>query len=203
LTISIGKTLVKQNTLKPLINKSIPPCIHHQATVALSYYPELSKTPIAFKFKKNIQKSTMQAQPVFKSLLKPRSQRAYIILIAETFTIADTSYTTADMPEDIMIGWLGHELGHIMDYTQRSALNLIGFGLGYLFSHRYIKKAERTADTYAVNHGMEQYILKTKDFILNQAGVPKKYKDRIKRLYLSPEEIMELVESRDSALIPK
>ncbi len=185
-----------------MINKTIPPSIRDQATVALSYYPELRETPIAFKFKKNIQKSTMQAQPVFTTLFRPRSQRAYVILIAETFIIADTSYKTVEIPEDIMIGWLGHELGHIMDYTQRSALNLIGFGLGYIFSNRYIKKAERTADTYAVNHGMEKYILKTKDFILNQAGVPKKYKDRIKRLYLSPEEIMELVASRDSALIP-
>jgi len=44
---------------------------------------------------------------------------------------------------------------------------------------------------------MEDYILKTKDFILNNADITKSYKDRIKKYYLSPEEIMHLVEERE------
>lgn len=45
---------------------------------------------------------------------------------------------------------------------------------------------------------MESYILKTKDFILNNADVSEVYKKRIKRYYLSPEEIMVLVEERNN-----
>jgi hypothetical protein len=44
---------------------------------------------------------------------------------------------------------------------------------------------------------MENYILKTKDFILNNADVSQTYKNRIKKYYLSPEEIMELIAERD------
>jgi hypothetical protein len=169
-----------------------------EAKIALSHYPELSTTPIEFKFKKHIQKSTMQAQPKFSSVFKRKKHRFYKILISEKIKIADSVYFTKDMPSEIMIGWLGHELGHVMDFEKRSGLNLIGFGIGYLTSKKFIRGAECRADSYAVHHGMEKYILATKEFILEKAGLSQKYVDRIKNLYLSPEEIMMLVEERDA-----
>tara|TARA_R110002051_G_scaffold16926_1_gene50348 strand:+ start:18085 stop:18651 length:567 start_codon:yes stop_codon:yes gene_type:complete len=175
----------------------IPDVIESESRIALSHYPELANTAIEFKFKKNIKKSTMQAQPKFSSVFKSKKNRSYKILISERIKIADKVYYTKDMPSEIMIGWLGHELGHVMDFEQRSGLNLIGFGIGYLTSKKYIRGAERRADLYAVTHGMETYILSTKEFILEKAGLTKKYVDRIKNFYLSPEEIMILVEERD------
>ena len=177
---------------------TIPNEIESEAKIALSHYPELATTPIEFKFKKQIQKSTMQAQPEFSSVFKRKKHRSYKILISEKIKIADSVYFTKDMPSEIMIGWLGHELGHVMDFEQRSGLNLIGFGIGYLTSKKYIRGAEHRADSYAVHHGMEKYILATKEFILEKAGLSQKYIDRIKNLYLSPEEIMMLVEERDA-----
>jgi hypothetical protein len=97
------------------------------------------------------------------------------------------------LPDDIMIGWIGHELGHIMDYEQRSKLGLISYGLSYVFSGEYRKKGELMADTYAVNHGLGNYILETKRFILDHAELPQDYKDKIERTYLSPDEIVEQV----------
>ena len=41
------------------------------------------------------------------------------------------------------------------------------------------------------------YILKTKNFILNHADITPIYKARIKKYYLSPEEIMELVNNQE------
>ncbi|TLP70627.1 hypothetical protein ES765_20680 [Maribacter sp. ACAM166] len=175
----------------------IPNEIASEAKIALSHYPELARTPIEFKFKKHIKKSTMQAQPKFLSVFKSKKNRAYKILISEKIKIVDSVYYTKDMPSEIMIGWLGHELGHVIDFEQRSGLNLIGFGISYLTSKKYIRGAERRADSYAVAHGMETYILATKEFILEKAGLSQKYVDRIKNLYLSPEEIMLLVEERD------
>jgi len=176
----------------------IPHEIKAEAIVALSYYPELANTSIEFKFKKHIKKSTMQAQPSFWSVFRSKKNRSYKILISEKIKIADSVYFTKDMPSEIMIGWLGHELGHVMDFEQRSGLNLIGFGIKYVTSKKYIRGAERRADAYAVNHGMESYILATKEFILERAGLTHKYIERIKNLYLSPEEIMTLVEERDA-----
>lgn len=177
-----------------LDNKVIPESILKEVTIALSHYPELADTPIEFKFKTNIKKSFMQAQPKFMDIFKNKKKRAYYVLISESVTIEGEEFTVAEVPIDVLIGWIGHELGHIMDYRERSGINMVGFGIRYMFSKGFIKEAERAADTYAVNHGMGNYILATKDFILNHTSLSENYKNRIKRLYMSPEEIMVLVD---------
>ena len=184
-------------------NKEIPLSIKDQVEVALTYYPQLKDTPIAFRFKKEIKKSTMQAQPTYASIFKSRKNRAYVILISEKFHIEEEEFSILDVEDDVLIGWIGHELGHVMDYRDRSTLNMISFALKYLFSTAHIQEVERAADTYAVKHGMYQYILATKNFILNNTSISPKYKNRIKRLYMSPEEIMELVNHLDIADVEK
>ena len=176
----------------------IPEIIKEEATTALSYYPELENTVIEFRFKKDIKKSTMLAQPVFWSLLNPRKKRKYLILMSRKFKISGKEFKTVNVDSDILIGWLGHELGHITDYKNRSSLNLIWFGIKYALSDNYIREAERAADAYAVTSGMEAYILKTKHFILNNAEIDAAYKARIKKYYLSPDEILLLVKAREA-----
>lgn len=177
-----------------LDNKIIPESILKEVTIALSHYPELADTPIEFKFKTNIKKSFMQAQPRFMDIFKNKKKRAYYVMISESVTIEGEEFTVSEVPTDVLIGWIGHELGHIMDYRERSGFNMVVFGVRYMFSKGFIKEAERAADTYAVNHGMGNYILATKDFILNHTSLSENYKNRIKRLYMSPEEIMVLVD---------
>lgn len=176
----------------------IPDIIKKEATKALSYYPKLKNTAIEFRFKNNIKKSTMLAQPVFCSLLKTRSKRKYLVLLSRKFKISGKEFKTVDVDSDILIGWLGHELGHISDYQNRSSLNLIWFGIKYALSDNYIKEAERAADYYAVASGMADYILNTKHFILNNADIEEAYKARIRKYYLSPDEILLLVKEREA-----
>ena len=175
-------------------NKIYPSLIEKQVVKALSYYPELQMTPIEFRFKASIKKSTMQAQPRFSKIFSKRKNREYLIFIKEKFELGDINTPIDNLPEDVMIGWLGHELGHIMDYEARTNTELVSFGINYLFSKKAIINAERTADRFAVEHGMKEYILKTKNFILNHADIPEKYKARIKKYYLSTEELMQLAE---------
>ncbi|MFN2261982.1 MAG: hypothetical protein ABR595_07970 [Psychroflexus sp.] len=174
----------------------MPKIISEEVEKALSYFPQLAAIPIEFKFKSDIKKSTMQAQPNFVSLLKPRTKREYFIFISEKFKISGKEFKTINVPTDVMIGWLGHELGHILDYQHRGKFNMIWFGLKYLYFEKHIVEAERAADTFAVEQGMADYILKTKDFILNHAEIEDNYKQRIKRYYLSPEEIMQIVQNK-------
>lgn len=174
-------------------NKVIPESIHQEVVEAISYFPELYDTPIEFKFKTNIKKSTMQAQPRFTSFFKSKHNRKYVIKISRNIQIDDEEFTIADIPSDVIVGWLGHELGHVMDYRERTNVGMLIFGIKYLFSSAHIKEVERAADTYAIAHGMGDYILKTKDFILENADISEKYKERIRRLYISPEEVMELI----------
>ena len=176
-----------------LDNKIIPESIEKEVLEALSFFPELYDTPIEFKFKDKIKKSTMQAQPKFSSILSSKENREYIILISRSIQIDHKDFTMKDIPSDVKVGWFGHELGHIMDYRNRTNLGMIIFGMKYLFSPNAIREIERTADTYAIAHGMGDYILKTKDFILENADISENYKARIRRLYISPEEVMEII----------
>lgn len=176
-----------------LDNKIIPENIKREVIEAISYYPELYDTAIEFKFKNNIKKSTMQAQPRFASFFKSKENREYVILISRNIQIEGEQFTIDDIPSDVIIGWIGHELGHVMDYRNRTNVGMLIFGLKYLFSSAHIKEVERAADTYAIAHGMGDYILKTKNFILDNANLSEKYKERIRRLYISPEEVMELI----------
>nr|WP_185739527.1 hypothetical protein [Gramella sp. Hel_I_59] len=175
-------------------NKIVPENIWRETYVALSHYPELKDTPIEFKFKKNIKKSFMQAQPKLSGFFKNRKNRSYVIYINEKFKIEDETFSVKDVPSEVLIGWLGHELGHVMDYRDRSAIDMLWFGIRYVTSNNYIREAERAADTYAVNHGLGQNIIATKDFILNHSKLSESYKSRIQDLYLSQEEIMVLID---------
>ncbi len=178
--------------------KIIPKSIEKEVLTALSFYPELRQVPIEFKFKKNIKKSVMLAQPTLGSIFKKKDQRGYKILISEEFKITGKKFRTIEVPSDVLIGWIGHELGHVRDYQERSALNLIGFGIRYVLLKEHVKKAERAADSFAVNKGMGDYIIRTKRFILDNADIDENYKNRIQEYYLSPEEIMEMVKKMDS-----
>ncbi|HET8830162.1 MAG TPA: hypothetical protein VFM79_12510 [Pelobium sp.] len=180
-------------------NKKIPKIIEESVLIALSYYPELIDTEIDFVFKKNIKKSVMQAQPKFSTLLRSKENRAFQINISAMFKLTNSATPIHQLPKNIMIGWIGHELGHVMDYKTRSLFSLLGFGAGYLFSERYVQKAERVADTFAVNHGLGFYIIETKRFILDQSDLPEKYKEKISRLYLSPDDIVEQVRKIEEA----
>ncbi len=181
-------------------NKIIPESILNEAKIALSYYPELEDVEIEFKFKEDIKKSFMQAQPKVSNLFKGRKHRSYYVFMSSKFAIEKEEFSMADVPPEVLIGWLGHELGHIVDYRDKSAMGLVIFGLRYITSANYIKRAERAADTFAVKGGMGEYILATKNFILNHSHLSDSYKARIARLYLSPDEILVLVNKLEADL---
>lgn len=188
------QSTMKQKDSLEFSNKIVPDIIWRETYVALSHYPELKDTPIEIRFKKNIKKSFMQAQPKISGLFKNRKNRSYFIFINEKFKIEDEIFDVTTVPSEVLIGWIGHELGHIMDYRDRSAVDLMWFGVKYITSKNYIREAERAADTYAVNHGLGENIIATKDFILNHSKLSDTYKNRIEDLYLSQEEIMVLIE---------
>ncbi|MFC3198307.1 hypothetical protein ACFOET_11850 [Parapedobacter deserti] len=184
---------IAQDLLSFGTNKVIPSAIQKQALIALSHYPELKNANIQFIFKPGLKGSIMAARPVIGSLFKRRDKRSYQILINPVFKLEHAIEPIRQIPDSVMIGWLGHELGHIMDYERRSVWSLMGFGISYWLSKKFVRKAERAADSFAINGGMVDYLLATKAFILDHADLPQAYKDKIAALYLSPDEIMELV----------
>ncbi len=185
--------ITMESSKKVIFRNNVPKRISEISLKALSFFPELEAHTIEFMVDDDIRKSVMQAQPKFVSMLG-FGKRTYLIKISRYFKLKGKKIPIDDLPEDVLIGWIGHELGHIMDYLHKNTWSMILFGIGYLTSKSFIISAERAADTYAVNHGLGEYILKTKDFILNQAGMSPRYLDKINRLYLPPEEIMMMLE---------
>lgn len=180
-------------TINNTTTNRIPESIKTEALTALSHFPELSDTRIDFIFKDAIKKSTMQAQPSVGSFFRSKENRSYNILISRKIQIENKELGIDDVPSDVMIGWLGHELGHVMDYRERSNIGMLIFGIKYLFSSTHITEVERTADLFAIKHGMGDYILKTKNFILDHADISERYKAKLRKLYMSPEEVMHLI----------
>lgn len=177
-------------------NKFYPAELEEVVLKSLSFYPELEKTEIHFKYVPRIKSSVMQAQPRLSSILKANHKRSYVIRISDHFIMEGKRYEISKLPFDVLVGWLGHELGHVMDYLERSLPSMAGFGLGYVFSANFMKGAERTADEFAVSHGMGEYIQATRNFILNHSDFTQKYRDKIRKLYLSPKEIIEIVQEQ-------
>ena len=182
-------------------NKRIPAVIEKNVLTALSFYPELKNTSINFIFKKDLKTSVMQAQPVFTTLLRSRKNRSYRIIISSKFRLIKDELPILQIPDEVMVGWIGHELGHILDYEGKTNKQLVSFGYNYYFSSTFVKHAEMVADSLAVERGMGNYIVSTKRFILDHAGLPQAYKDKIARLYLSPDVIVEQVKVLEAKML--
>ncbi len=170
-------------------NKVIPDDLRKVILTALSYYPELKHANIAFVFKHNIRNSVMQAQPKFSSIFRKKANRRYVVNMSQYLKLKNDAKIDIDsLPFDVLVGWIAHELGHIMDYKDRSGMAMMGFGFNYIVSKHFVSGAERRADLYAMKHGLGDSIMATKHYVLNHADIPEAYKRKLRRLYMSPEE---------------
>ena len=194
---------VSTKLLKFRHNKEIPPVLERNILAALSFFPELSNAKIKFVFKKDLYSSVMQAQPVFTSLLRKKKNRRYKINISSQFRLITSEMPIMKIPDNVMIGWIGHELGHILDYESKSNWQIVKFGLNYYLSQKFVKHAEMVADSLAVERGLGNFIVATKRYILDHAELPQAYKDKISRLYLSPDVIVEQVKKLEEEQMEK
>ena len=176
-------------------NKTIPDEIRDVTLRALSHFPELLEVDIEFDLRSKIKGSVMQAQPKVGSLIfRSKSNRKYRINISRYLELDDEWLPIEEVPDNVLLGWIGHELGHVMDYLDKSRMGLISFGFRYVTSNAFVTQAEITADSYAVAGGLGNYLVDTKNFILNNDRLPEDYRNKIRDLYMSPGEIMTLVD---------
>lgn len=139
----------------------------------------------------------MRAQPILNFQFWNRAKRHYRIDISNHTTL-EHHVPLSELPEDVLVGWFAHELGHIVDYQHRTAIGMIRFGIGYFLMPTFRIGVERQADIYAIEHGFAEYLLATKTFILEQSSLPNHYKKRIQKYYMSPDEIAILLKQRES-----
>lgn len=155
-------------------------------------YPELRHLSIEVKVQSNSSSGFMYARPKPLSLLRDKRKRSYKIVLKPYLNLKVDSLPVRQIPSYVLKGWLAHEMGHLVDYYQRSSPEMLIFGLRYSTDNNYLEEAEWRADSIAIAHGFGMEVVATKLFILKSAPVDKSYRRKIEQLYISPREALRL-----------
>lgn len=154
--------------------------------VALNRYPELHPKRITLKHKAI--NSTMQAQPSPDFFFQRKSKRAYRIFVNNNPDLTGINYE--ELSFNGLVGWIGHEFAHLIDYNAMSNRELVGFIVGYVFDQRTMRKTERNADKETIKRGLGIQLLDGVAFFEKNNKVSKKYRKRKQKNYLSEAEII-------------
>ncbi len=153
--------------------------------VALTHYPELYDENITMRKKKI--STTMQAQPKWHFIFKNKKNREYLVLVNSSY---HNGIHYSDLSFNSLVGWIGHELAHIYDYSYKDNPSMVGFIARYVFNKKQKKQTERKADKETVKHGLGVALLDGVKFFHRKKEIPASYRKRKKDYYLSKEEII-------------
>jgi hypothetical protein len=170
-------------------NKNLPPELELECLVALSYFPELANVSIEFKWNNNL-KSTMKMMPSITSFFF-RKKMKYVVHINQNATY--TNLSLQELTFNAKVGWLGHELGHVIQCTLKN-LEWVFYGWVFLIvSKKFVRKHERKTDMITIEHGLGYALYEGMHYTFNQPDIHPNYIKGLKENYLSLEEILEEV----------
>ena len=161
--------------------------IRHCFEKAFSKYSELHPRHVVLTYK-IVKGSTMKAQPIINLRTLFSKEKQYRVTLAHTVRDTD-DIIVSELPEDVLIGWFAHELGHVIEYLPFSNFQMIIYGLRYLISSNFRKEVEYAADLVALDHGFHAEIMATKRFILEHDLLEENYKQKIRRYYMPIEDV--------------
>jgi len=170
--------------------KTILPEFETEIISALSYYPELDSTRIVFKEAKI--KASLNARPTIGSLLfRKRANRKYVIRIKPN--TGDSIATLDQVGFNGAVGVLGHELNHIIDYSERNFFQILGRLFNYT-NKKGKRRYEGEIDRMTVEKGLGWQLYDWEDYVLNKSNAKAKYKAYKIAVYFSPEELITIIE---------
>jgi hypothetical protein len=176
----------------------IPRDLEEAFSQALMYFPDLLDTKIQVVF--DAIPTTMRAQPKMSIRNLLAVDKEFVISI----NVDLNNYRTVDytkMPKDVLVGWLAHELGHIVDYKKRSTISLLGLGINYSICENFRREVEYFAQEIAIYRGAGHEILDSITFALEKSSIPNDYKKRLSNYYLSKELIIQIIDSYERECI--
>ncbi len=171
--------------------------LYYTFLFARMHFRNLDDVKIHLKYKK-MKKSSMQSQPQI-NVFTNKSNRRYKILINENASVNGICYR--DFTLSSLIGWYGHEMGHIIDYLERSDIGLMVFAIKYLFSDSFMRSAEIFADSSAVFHGLGCHLLEGAEFCLSSDKISHSYKQKLTDFYMLPDDIRKLIADFEATII--
>lgn len=193
-----GKKSEKKFTAQNAVNnlKGVDTCLYeipaeyrHQAYLALSFYPELKGKKLKFKYKKL--KTTMSCMPRLDFIFRKKENRTYVIAINKELK-GNNGILLAEVPFNAQVGVIGHELGHVVDYEQKSALGVITTGIRYLFPG-YRRTLENHVDEITIHRGLGKQLADYAAYVFHESKAAEKYIRYKRKYYYQPEEIHSLM----------
>lgn len=163
---SIDYDLLKREYGK---NKVIPKEFEKPILVALSYFPELQDIKIKFLIKPN--KSPLLTRPeLFSAFFKQPHKRTYLIIISSDTEEYLKHIEYSKLNFNAQVGVMGHELTHVVDFSQRGSFGLLGISFGN-FSSRWIDHFEYETDRKTIDHGLGFQLLAWSNSVRNQIAL--------------------------------
>ena len=151
--------------------------------LASGAFHELKGVKIVIK-RKNIN-SMMAARPKANFLFRKKENREYVIIVSNNQNM-NTKVLYENMSTCAQVGVIGHELSHIVSYTQMSNLEMLWFGIKYAFKK---KEIEAETDMMAIRKGFGEQIIEFNYYLHHSPRTNKKYLQKKKKYYLSSFEI--------------
>lgn len=143
------------------------------------FFPELKSTRIRLDLFRS-HAYFLQAQPIAKTLLKPRQHRRYHVQINQRLLDCPPSL---DALQAIMV----HELEHVVDYTHWNSARLLRHGIRYSTSLSQRIRYERATDQKVLLKGLHEGLAQYREWVY-QWLTPKELAAK-RKIYLTPEEI--------------
>jgi hypothetical protein len=151
-------------------------------TQAIKFYHELQAVPIRLKFTR-LSFSTMTARPPLYLFKMPWMRRRYIIFINSNNKFGKFTIPISELTDEILLGWLAHEIAHITQYEKMNWYKFIFFPVKYIFNNRFRREFENEADEITKQRGLEKELKDGINFTLNDQRVSTSYKARTKKYY--------------------
>jgi len=173
-------------------SKKVPKQVIKAYNTAISHYPELANSKIKIKCKK--MNYTMETWVDIFFLFKKKKNQVttiYINNLRGKHKFGDIH----KMPQNALIGNIGHELAHALQYKKVSKWFMFINIFGYLFIPRIKKEIERDADLTAIKHGLSKELYESRAYLVHGNNVSKVFQDKLNNIYLSPSEIKELAKN--------
>ncbi len=165
--------------------KNVPEKYLLQFTIVCSHFTELKEENISLAFEKI--ETTMQARPYSDFLI---GDRRYFVTINSDDSFEGIDFD--DIPFNAQIGIIAHEFCHIIDYKEKSALEIIGTGVAYM-NDKEKREYEREIDLLTLKKGFGYQLRDWAQYAMFESNATDEYKQFKKDFYLNPHEIDSLL----------
>jgi hypothetical protein len=170
--------------ISSLEDQNLPEKYKNSILIALEKYPELKNDSIEFVEKKINKKPCGFSRPKLNFIFIPENKHQYKILLNSRCSQKGELFE--NYSEQEKIGLIGHELAHIIDYKNKTDIQLISMGIKYQISKNYKKELERQIDREVIKHGLRQELYQHRKTIYDN----KEEWEYRKEIYYTPEEIL-------------